>query len=233
MFVKAYSSKLMLYFHGNAEDLAIAEQQMQYISNHCNINVLGMEYPGYGLYTGNGEASAQKIQQDAEYVYKYIIQECGILEEDIVVFGRSMGSGPASYLAGNFNPAALCLMSAYTSVKAVAGDVVGWLSFLVSQRFNNLEMVKKATCPTFILHGKQDEVIPFHHGKTLCKESKGIPVVFEERAQMTHNDYRMNQDLLWPLRGFMQKVGIIMEPNERITNIHFSSDLSQPPEIPS
>ena len=58
MFVKAYSSKLMLYFHGNAEDLAIAEQQMQMISNHCNINVLGMEYPGYGLYTGNGDASA-------------------------------------------------------------------------------------------------------------------------------------------------------------------------------
>ena len=192
-----------------------------------------MEYPGYGLYTGNGDASALKIQQDAEYVYKYVIQECGILEEDIVVFGRSMGSGPASYLAGNFNPAALCLMSAYTSVKAVAGDVVGWLSFLVSQRFNNLDMVKKATCPTFILHGKQDEVIPFHHGKTLSKESKGIPVVFEERAQMTHNDYRMNQDLLWPLRGFMQKVGIIMDPNERITNIHFSSDLSQPPEISS
>ena len=192
-----------------------------------------MEYPGYGLYTGNGDASALKIQQDAEYVYKYVIQECGILEEDIVVFGRSMGSGPASYLAGNFNPAALCLMSAYTSVKAVAGDVVGWLSFLVSQRFNNLDMVKKATCPTFILHGKQDEVIPFHHGKTLSKESKGIPVVFEERANMTHNDYRMNQDLLWPLRGFMQKVGIIMDPNERITNIHFSSDLSQPPEIPS
>ena len=76
-------------------------------------------------------------------------------------------------------------------------------------------------------------MIPFHHGKTLSKESKGIPVVFEERAQMTHNDYRMNQDLLWPLRGFMQKVGIIMDPNERITNINFSSDLSQPPEIPS
>ena len=155
---------------------------MSLISSHCGINVLGMEYPGYGLYTGNGDASAAKIQQDAEYVYKYVLQECGLQEDDIIIFGRSMGSGPASFLAGNYNPAALCLMSAYTSVKAVAGDVVGWLSFLVQQRFNNLEMVKKATCPTFILHGRQDEVIPFHHGKTLSEQSRGIPVVFEDRG---------------------------------------------------
>ena len=100
-----------------------------------------MEYPGYGLYLQNGSASEQKIKQDAEYVYKFILQDCGLNEEDIIVFGRSMGSGPASFLAGNFNPGALCLMSAYTSVRAVAGDVVGFLRFLVSERFNNLEMI--------------------------------------------------------------------------------------------
>ena len=92
-------------------------------------------------------------ENDAEYVYKFIIQDCGLLEEDIIVFGRSMGSGPAAFLGGNFNPGALCLMSAYTSIRAVAGDAVGFLRFLVSERFNNVDMVKRAQCPTFILHG--------------------------------------------------------------------------------
>jgi len=74
-------------------------------------------------------------------VYKFAIQDCGIKEEDIVIFGRSMGSGPAAFIAGTFNPGALCLMSAYTSIRSVAGDVVGLLRFLVSERFNNLEMI--------------------------------------------------------------------------------------------
>jgi hypothetical protein len=40
----------MLYFHGNAEDIHIAHQQMYMISTYLNVSVLGMEYPGYGIY---------------------------------------------------------------------------------------------------------------------------------------------------------------------------------------
>lgn len=92
-----------------------------------------------------------------------------------------MGSGPAAFLAGNFNPGALCLMSAYTSIRAVAGDAVGILRILVSERFNNLDMVKKAQCPTFILHGHQDEVIAYRHATLLRDASKGTPLVFVDR----------------------------------------------------
>ena len=52
----------MLYFHGNAEDLACAEHQMRSIASYLQINVLGMEYPGYGEYEGNGSATEQKIK---------------------------------------------------------------------------------------------------------------------------------------------------------------------------
>ena len=148
------SSKLLLYFHGNAEDLALGEQQMRSIANYCNLNVLGLEYPGYGLYDANGSASEEKIKEDAEYLYKFCISEMDIKEEDIIVFGRSMGSGPASWLAGSFSPAALCIMSGYTSIKQAARDQVGWLRIFVKERFENIEMVKRARCPTFILHGR-------------------------------------------------------------------------------
>lgn len=40
----------MLYFHGNAEDIHIAHQHMYMISTYLNVSVLGMEYPGYGIY---------------------------------------------------------------------------------------------------------------------------------------------------------------------------------------
>lgn len=127
---------------------------MASISNYCNVSVLGIEYPGYGIYQGNGSASEEKIKEDAEYVYKFCLHDMGIKESDIIVFGRSMGSGPASFLAGTFNPRALCLMSAYTSIKRVAADSVGWLRIFVSERFENIQQVTKAECPTFILHGR-------------------------------------------------------------------------------
>ena len=124
-----------------------------------------MEYPGYGIYEGNGKASEEKLKEDAEYIYKFCLYDMGIQEKDILVFGRSMGSGPASWLAGNYNPGLLGLMSGYTSIKRVAGDSVGFLRIFVAERFENIKEVAKATCPTFILHGRQDEVIPFAHGQ--------------------------------------------------------------------
>lgn len=65
-----------------------------------------------------------------------------------------MGSGPSTYLAANYNPGALLLMSPYTSIKNVVRSKVGsFLSFLVAEHFDNLKLMPKVTCPTFILHG--------------------------------------------------------------------------------
>ena len=133
------SSKILIYFHGNAEDLILAEDQMRLIKDFCNVSVIGMEYPGYGFYQGNGEASEEKLKEDAEYLYKFLLHDMDIEQNDIIVFGRSMGGGPAAWLAGTFKPRALGLMSAYTSVCRVARDHVGWFPALfLSERFDNI-----------------------------------------------------------------------------------------------
>ena len=109
------------------------------------------------------------------------MQDTGVKEQDIFVFGRSMGGGPACFLGGHFNPGALMLMSAYTSVRAVAGDKVGFLRFLVAERFTNIAMIARATCPTFILHGMADDVVPYHHGEELAQAAVGRPIKFISR----------------------------------------------------
>ena len=111
---------------------------MRAISNYCNVSVVGVEYPNYGVYSGNGGPSEEKLKEDAEYVYKFCIYDMGIQEKDIIVFGRSMGSGPASWIAGAHNPGALALMSGYMSIKEVARNSVGFLRFLVAERFDNI-----------------------------------------------------------------------------------------------
>jgi abhydrolase domain-containing protein 17 len=128
---------------------------MEKISSYLNVSVLGIEYPGYGLYLNNGTACEAKLKEDAEYVYHYCLQEIkGLDEKDILIFGRSMGSGPACWLAGTFNPGALMVMSGYASIRRVAGDMVGILRFIVKEQFDNVEQLGNVKCPTFILHGE-------------------------------------------------------------------------------
>ena len=79
-----------------------------------------------------------------------------------------MGSGPATYLASKMHPAALLLMSAYTSIKDVARSMLGWMQFLsiiVYERFRNIDMIKDVNCPTFFLHGLMDRLIPPTHSQ--------------------------------------------------------------------
>ena len=57
MFVPAESNKVMIYFHGNAEDLAIGVDFVHQLNQYINVNVLAVEYPGYGLYKLNGQAT--------------------------------------------------------------------------------------------------------------------------------------------------------------------------------
>ena len=70
----------MIYFHGNAEDLSMSDQMMEAISSYCNVSILGVEYPGYGIYekSNNGGPSEEKIKEDAEYVYKFCLSDMGI-----------------------------------------------------------------------------------------------------------------------------------------------------------
>lgn len=75
-----------------------------------------------------------------------------------------MGSGPATHLASKKGAHMLLLMSPYTSIKDVAKTFLGKFSFLIAplvyERFRNIDAIKEAKCPVFILHGARDELIP-------------------------------------------------------------------------
>ena len=177
----------MLYFHGNAEDVGHNFMFLYRLQELFNVSVLAMEYPGYGFFTHeikNGyqnlgkklSCSASGIASNAISVYNHVIKPVeegglGYREDQIIVFGRSMGSGPSSQLASMFNPKALILMSAYTTIKAVAQNVAGsFLGYFVANHFNNLDKMKGVTCPTILIHGKSDPLIPWQHSQALYDE---------------------------------------------------------------
>lgn len=157
----SYSPLILLYFHGNGEDVFLAYDLLNNLRNNLQINVLAIEYPGYGLYKEN--PSAQRIKEDAITVYDYIV-ELGFLKENILVLGRSIGTGPAIELAYKREIGALSLVSPFISLKEVVKEMVGsFFKIFLKERFDNLEKISQIKCPILIVHGLLDKMIPVDH----------------------------------------------------------------------
>ena len=189
------SPKLLIVFHGNAEDLGISYEMMDHLRHQLHINVLAMEYPRYGIYTESvlghsvPEPNERKIFEDVSSVIQFVVdQNPGMKMTDIIVLGRSLGSGAACYASSNFRVGGLILMSPFTSIRNVAWGKVGLLSYLISDQFNNLSRIGKVTCPTFILHGQKDTLIPIEHARSL-ERTCGGPTSMVAPPEMTHNDF--------------------------------------------
>jgi fermentation-respiration switch protein FrsA (DUF1100 family) len=89
-------------------------------------------------------------------------------------------------------------MSPYTSIKNVAYSKVGLLSWILPEMFNNLSRINNVSCPTFILHGQRDTLIPIEQARELNDACIG-PTFFIAPPLMTHNEFDFYEDLIKPL----------------------------------
>jgi len=209
------TSKIMLYFHGNAEDIALTQELVQVLQEQLMVHAIVMEYEGYGVY--EGKTTAERILQDAELVYHYVLNVIGYQPNDIILFGRSIGSGPASYLASKYQVNSLILMSAFTSLRAVVRGFVGPLfQYLVADRFQNKECMYKVKCPVFLMHGKKDTIVAYTQAeelKSALDEMKSDSVLYIPE-EMDHNSFDFEVDFVGPLLKFYADRGFSTKPEE-------------------
>lgn len=185
-----------------------------------------MEYPGYGLYIG--EPSAERMLKDAEILFDYLVDKMGIEPQNIFLFGRSIGSGPATYIAARRTPGAMFLMSPYTSIKDVAKGIVGKLGeLMIAERFRNIDEIKKAQCPVFFIHGQKDKLVPFSHSVELLNNCPNVCDMILS-ANMDHNDFVMEDDVINPILKFLKKCEI--KVNTGKTLYSFPDELYEQPE---
>lgn len=160
----------ILYSHGNAEDLYVSQHQFQDLRSSLQCNLIAYDYSGYGL--SQGKCSETACFNDAEAVLDFLITEHQIPRNRIILFGRSLGSGPTFHLASKHNDfAGLILQSPLRS--AIRTQVPKWLAFTLQglDIFKNQDKIKNITeFPVFIIHGNQDKVVPFEHGQYLYNE---------------------------------------------------------------
>lgn len=151
-------ASVILYFHANAEDLATNITFLKHIVRITGVPAFSMEYPGYSIYSG--VPSEEQIFEDGEHVFNFLTSTLKISSERILILGRSLGSAVASHVCTKFSPLALVLLSPLASTARVAGEKYGALvKVLIKDRFNNVDMAAKVTCPTLIIHGEKDDII--------------------------------------------------------------------------
>ena len=158
----------VLFAHGNAEDLGHVAPWAEEL-RRAGFAVLAFDYRGYGMSTG-GPASAAGATSDMEAVYHHAVNTLKIPPSRIVLYGRSVGSGPATDVATRVPIGGLVLESAFVS----AFRVLTRVSLLPFDRFHNLRHIRRVRAPILVVHGTDDEVIPVSHGRRLY-EAAGQP----------------------------------------------------------
>lgn len=176
---------IVLYLHSNAEDLGRCHGFCSLLRLQFQVHVLAVEYPGYGICPG-GPACEQSVIDNAFLALRFIREVLKWPQEEIIVFGRSIGTGPALALAAHRQLYGVVLICPFLSVRALCRDFVGPVADLIEERFDNKERIGHVICPMLLVHGKQDFVVPWQHGLQLyeaCRAKKRLVLP----DQMNHN----------------------------------------------
>ena len=130
--------------------------------------------------------------------------------------GRSLGSGPATYLASRHAVGALVLISAFCSIRDAVRDKLGSLAAIfVKDAFNNLERIRRVISPVLIIHGKSDDFMPPKHSEKLygiqTSNLDACPTICQLHVfeNMTHSEMNFEDNLKTPLIRFLSNFGYL------------------------
>ena len=154
----------ILFSHGNAEDIGELKFYLKDLYDQ-GFSVLTYDYSGYG--TSTGKASEAKAYENVEAAYQYLM-DSGVKAEKLIIFGRSVGSGPSTHLAVSKESAGLILQSPFAS----ASRVLTKYRLFLKEYFNNWAKVDQLKSPLLVIHGQRDRIISPWHGEVLYETAK-------------------------------------------------------------
>ncbi len=161
---------VVLYFHGNSGNISHLNHVANLISRKGYDAIL-VDYRTFGK--SSGEMSEEALKGDAQLFYNHTLTKYD--EKDIILYGRSFGTGVAAGLAAENTPKKLVLESPFYSAVALGKHrfpflPIDWLSEF---RFPSNEYVQKVLCPVYIFHGTDDRVIPYEQAEDLYASVPG------------------------------------------------------------
>ena len=180
--------KTLLFFHGNAGVLGNRIHKLNKLKD-LNINFLIFAWRGF---SGNsGSPSEQGLYDDANSAVKWLNRE-GIKDEEIVLYGESLGSAVAVEIAQHQSFAGIILESPFTSMIDVGRHYYPYVpvKLILKDKFETEKKIKNINFPLLVMHGKLDQVVPFVMGKRIFDLGNRPKFYFFPN----YDDHMMNYD---------------------------------------
>jgi len=236
---KRRAAVCVLYFHPNGCDIGQSIPEMEII---CDLMfsgsavVVAPEYPGYGLLTGY-EPTPSAIDRIAEGAWEFCSERLGFRADEIVLWGRSIGTGPASALARTLaHPqagsrrstgerrsvcacAALVLVAPFVSVSAAVSSHAGSIAAsLVCPMWEVAGLVADRALvdvPLCVIHPEQDEIVPLSHAEKVLAAASACRKLGVFLAGETHN-FDWEETNAEPVRDFLEAHVLALQQENNI-----------------
>ena len=191
--------KTILFLHGNAGTLENRIHKINHFEK-MEVNFLLIAWRGF---SGNrGKPTEQGLYEDARSAVRWLKLN-GVSENDIIIYGESLGTGVATEIAQNKNFAGMILESPFTSMIEAGKDKYPYLPvrLLLKDKYESDRKIKNVNIPILIMHGEVDNIVPFHMGEKMYKLANEPKYSYFSK----YDDHMMeyNEKLLKELNDFI------------------------------
>ena len=180
--------------HGNAGTLENRIYKINHLKN-MDVNFLIIAWRGF---SGNkGKPTEKGLYEDAKSAIRWLKNK-GIKEENIIIYGESLGTGVATEIAQNKNFAGVILETPFTSMVSVGKSHYPFfpVSILLKDKYESDKKIKNIKSPILIMHGEVDKLVPFWMGKklyNLANEPKYSYFSKYDDHMMEYNEKLLNE----------------------------------------
>jgi pimeloyl-ACP methyl ester carboxylesterase len=192
---------LVVFYGGNAEELSWQMSEPW----PADWSLALVNYRGYG--ESDGDPSEAALFGDALAVFDALARRPDVDRARVVLVGRSLGTGVATYVAAERPVAAVVLISPYDSMTALGQRHYPWLpvGMLLKHPFDSESRAPRIEAPLLAIAGGRDRIIPPSHSRRLV-EAWGGPKRFVELPGADHNGLSAAPQF-WPtIDGFLREV---------------------------
>lgn len=178
---------VLLWFHGNAGNISHRLDSLVMMHKALRIPIFIFDYREYGL--SEGSISKAGTFLDAQGAYRYVTEQKGFAPSSVILYGRSLGTALAIYLASRKDTLGIVLEAAFTSTD----DMMKLYSpcyepdSMGTSKYDSLSLIGLITSPVLFIHGQMDHTIPISMAKRLYQETRA-PKYFHEVPGADHND---------------------------------------------
>jgi len=167
-YFKQGTDNALIYYHGNAGSTCDRSLIKEFFEEN-NYSIIFVEYTGYS--NDQTKPNKEQIFKDVENIHKFLTKNN---LNNNVVYGQSLGSGPASYHASLGNVGKLILVSPFSSMRDLIKSKIKIypVSIILTEDYNNQDLLSNYNNRLLILHGGEDKQIPVHHSRKLYEGLK-------------------------------------------------------------